>query len=100
MLLPLYLIIDVMTVVIAKVAVVIATVCDSSHFGRCHCQGGRWKYPPWVWIGRCYSQGGRWNSHWVNVLTLILMSCVGPHPICEVDGICLYFYSGIGHSPL
>ena len=35
--------------------------------------------------GRCYSQGGRWNSHWVNVLVLILMFCVGPHPIYEVD---------------
>ena len=33
--------------------------------------------------------GGRWNSHWVNVLILILMFCVGPHPICEADGICL-----------
>ena len=43
---------------------------------------------PWVWIGRCYGQGGRWNSHWVNIL--ILLSCVGPHPICEADGICLF----------
>ena len=30
-------------------------------------------------VGRCYSQGGRWNSHWVNVLILNLMFCVGPH---------------------
>ena len=48
------------------------------------------EYPPWVWIGRCYGQGGIWNSHWVNVLTLILMSYVGPHPICEADGICMF----------
>ena len=33
----------------------------------------------------------------VNVLVLILMSYVGPHPIYEADGICLCFYSGMGH---
>ena len=40
---------------------------------------------------------GRWNSHWVNVLVLILMFCARPHPICVADGICLYFYLGMGH---
>ena len=30
------------------------------------------------------------DSHWVNVLISILMSCVGPHPIYEADGTCLY----------
>ena len=40
---------------------------------------------------------GRWNSHWVNTLVLILMFCAGPHPICEADGTCLYFYLGMGH---
>ena len=42
---------------------------------------------PWVLIGRCYGQGGGWNSHWVNVLILILMSCVGTHPICEAASL-------------
>ena len=41
--------------------------------------------------------GGRWNSHWVNVLISILMFYVGPHPICQADGICLCFYLGMGH---
>ena len=40
---------------------------------------------------------GRWNSHCVNVLVLILMFCARPHPICVADGICLYFYLGMGH---
>ena len=40
---------------------------------------------------------GRWNSHWVNTLILILMSCVGPHPIYVADGTCLCFYLGMGH---
>ena len=51
-------------------------------------------------IGRCYSQGGIWNSPWDNVLILILMFCVGPHPICEADGTCLYSCLGMGHWPL
>ena len=45
--------------------------------------------------GRCYSKAGRWNSHWVNVLILILMFCVGPHPICEAHGTCLCSCLGI-----
>ena len=40
---------------------------------------------------------GRWISHWVNTLVLILMFCAGPHPICEADGTCLYFYLRMGH---
>ena len=40
---------------------------------------------------------GRWNGHWVNTLVLIVMFCAGPHPTCEADGICLYFYLGMGH---
>ena len=47
--------------------------------------------------GRCYSQGGRWIGHWVNVLILNLRFCVGPHPICEADCICLCFCLGMGH---
>ena len=47
--------------------------------------------------GRCYSQSGRWTSHWVNVLISILMFYVGPHPICEADGICLCSYLEMGH---
>ena len=39
---------------------------------------------------------GRCISHWVNTLVLILMFCAGPHPICEADGTCLYFYLGMG----
>ena len=41
--------------------------------------------------------GGRWNSHWINVLILILMFYARPHPIYVADGICLYFYLGMGH---
>ena len=44
--------------------------------------------------------GGRWNGHWVNALVLILLFCVKPHPICVADGICQYFYWGMGHWPL
>ena len=33
----------------------------------------------------------------VNVLISILLFCAVPHPICEADGICLYFYLGMGH---
>ena len=36
MLLPLYLIVHVLAVVVAKVADVIATVSDGSYFGRCY----------------------------------------------------------------
>ena len=28
---------------------------------------------------------------------LILMFYARPHPICVADGICLYFYLGMGH---
>ena len=69
--------------VIAKVADAIATVCDSSYFWQMLLPRWLMECLPWVLIGRCYGQGGRWNSHWVNVLILILMSCVGTHPICE-----------------
>ena len=47
--------------------------------------------------GRCYSQDGRWISHWVNVLVLILLFYVGPHPIYKADGTCLCFCLGMGH---
>ena len=43
---------------------------------------------------------GRWNSHWVNVLILILMFYAKPHHICVADGICLYFYLGDGSLTL
>ena len=36
---------------------------------------------------------GRWNSHWVNVLVLILMFCAGPHPIHVADGTCQNHHS-------
>ena len=69
--------------------------------------------------GRCYCHCGRWNSHtsWNVVkadliafavdgiakgsLILIWILCclIKPHPICEADGICLYFCSGMGCWP-
>ena len=63
---------------------------------------------------------GRWNSHWVNFViifgrcychvadvmatgwitsTLVLGCLTEPHPICEADGICLYFCLGMDCSP-
>ena len=58
------------------------------HVGRCYCPVAD-GMPTMGVDGRCYSQGGRRNSHWVSVLVLILLFCVGPHPIYEADGICL-----------
>ena len=87
-------------------------------FGRCYCQvavviaivvdSSCWQMLLPMWLMECLPWGGladviakgksgRWNSHWVNVSVLILMSYVGPHPIYEVDGICLCFYLGMHH---
>ena len=46
--------------------------------------------PPMGVCGRCY-------GHWVNVLILILMLYLRPHPIYEADGTCLCFCLGMGH---
>ena len=52
--------------------------------------GGLILSPPMGVCGRCY-------GHWVNVLILILMLYLRPHPIYEADGTCLCFCLGMGH---
>ena len=80
------------------VADVFATVF-CSYNSRCYCLVAD-GMPTMGMDGRCYSQGGRLIGHWVNVSVLILMFCVGPHPICEADGTCLCSCLGMGHCPL
>ena len=53
--------------------------------------------PPMGVLADVIAKVAWWNSHWVNVLILILMFCVGPHPIYETDGTCLYSCLGMGH---
>ena len=89
--------------VMAKMADVIAMwlmflplFCSFVLFGRCYClvvDG----MPTMGVDGRCYSQCGRWIGHWVSVSAVVLMFCVGLHPIYEAAGTCLCFCLGMGH---
>ena len=54
----------------------------------------------WNVLGRCCCLGGRCYSHRVIILILVLCCWPEPHPICEADGICLCFCSGMGCWPL
>ena len=74
MLLPFFVADVIATAVLADV---IARWFDVKSTHRCVC-------------GRCY-------GHWVNVLILILMLYLRPHPIYEADGTCLCFCLGMGH---
>ena len=53
--------------------------------------------PPWVWMADVIAKVADEIATWVSVLVLILLFCVGPHPIYEADGICLCFCLGMGH---
>ena len=42
-------------------------------------------------------RGGRWM--WVFILISVLTCYAEPHPICEADGTCLCFCSGMDYLP-
>ena len=55
---------------------------------------------PWVWMADVIAKVADGLATGSMFQVLILLFCVGPHPIYEADGICLCVCLGMGHLPL